>query len=401
MSTNKDPPSIRTISINPDLLRISPTSTTRKNKPSGSKEMKFKNPLKPKRETSAQTLRRKMIKFIRDNQDARIKQKSGEQVPAFSESIKNTNPNDTFQSEFQESVRYLEQISKANDLNIHRNQHRTPNNSTLKKKYEDMITSESHPTPVLYDPSFPIPEYENVNLTMPDDLAYPYPSPSHQQPVRNHIPAIPKYGCLKNGTLPTYRNYTQKNRGMVIAPTINVNQRDFVNIPSSSRDTRQIQNQSIMNPNPNPNLLPLSTSVSEIKKNDSQKQNEVKQLAHLMTKMNKAQQLPKRNIPNKQKRTLRRTFHIGKSKMQPKISVLVSNKTIRKSIFNKTQEMKQTPIREIKKYLIKKGFIRVGSIAPNDVLHKMYETSLLMCGEIQNHNPENLLYNYMNHNEHG
>jgi hypothetical protein len=85
--------------------------------------------------------------------------------------------------------------------------------------------------------------------------------------------------------------------------------------------------------------------------------------------------------------------------MYPKISVLVSNKTIRNNITTKSQLLKQVPIQEIKKYLIKKGFIRIGSIAPNDVLRKMYETSILMCGEIQNHNPDNLLYNYLHNSE--
>ena len=56
--------------------------------------------------------------------------------------------------------------------------------------------------------------------------------------------------------------------------------------------------------------------------------------------------------------------------------------------------MKQTPIEEVRRYLVKKGFIKVGSIAPNDVLRKMYETVSLICGEVENHNPDNLLYNY-------
>jgi hypothetical protein len=51
---------------------------------------------------------------------------------------------------------------------------------------------------------------------------------------------------------------------------------------------------------------------------------------------------------------------------------------------------------DVRKYLIKKGLIRVGSSCPNDVLRKMYESSMMMCGEIQNHNPDNLLYNYLN-----
>jgi hypothetical protein len=54
---------------------------------------------------------------------------------------------------------------------------------------------------------------------------------------------------------------------------------------------------------------------------------------------------------------------------------------------------------EVKKYLIKRGFIKVGSVAPNDVLRKMYEDAVLMCGEVQNHNPDNLLYNFLNQKE--
>ena len=48
---------------------------------------------------------------------------------------------------------------------------------------------------------------------------------------------------------------------------------------------------------------------------------------------------------------------------------------------------------------MKRGFIKVGSTAPNDVLRKMYESATLICGEIQNHNPDNLLYNFMNAGE--
>lgn len=98
----------------------------------------------------------------------------------------------------------------------------------------------------------------------------------------------------------------------------------------------------------------------------------------------------------KQKRTVRRTFKIGKSKTLPKISVLISNKTIRNQISTKAQELKQTPIQEVRRFLTKKGFIRVGSDAPNDVLRKMYESAVLICGDVQNHNPDNLLYNFFN-----
>ena len=75
---------------------------------------------------------------------------------------------------------------------------------------------------------------------------------------------------------------------------------------------------------------------------------------------------------------------------------MVSNKTIRNNISTKSQLLKQVPIQDIKKYLIKRGLLKVGSTAPNDILRKLYESSILICGEVQNHNPDYLLYNFLN-----
>jgi hypothetical protein len=98
----------------------------------------------------------------------------------------------------------------------------------------------------------------------------------------------------------------------------------------------------------------------------------------------------------KRQRTVRRTYKLGKSKNKPIVGVLISNKTMRANVTTKKQLLNQTNIDEVKRYLIKNGFIRVGTSAPNDVLRKMHETAMMMCGEIQNHNPDNLLYNFLN-----
>ena len=97
----------------------------------------------------------------------------------------------------------------------------------------------------------------------------------------------------------------------------------------------------------------------------------------------------------KQKRTITRTFRVGKSKHYARVGVLIPNKTIRTQVLAKKQKLREIPLEDIRRYLIKNGLIRVGSSCPNDVLRKMYESSMLMCGEIQNHNPDNLLYNYL------
>jgi len=97
------------------------------------------------------------------------------------------------------------------------------------------------------------------------------------------------------------------------------------------------------------------------------------------------------------RRFLRRTYHVGKDKYKPKVGVLLPNKTIRKRVTTSSYLLKQTPIEEIRKFLLKKGFIKVGSSAPNDVLRKMYESIQMIDGEINNHNSENLLHNFFNH----
>ncbi|HBW85277.1 MAG TPA: hypothetical protein DEF82_00575, partial [Crocinitomicaceae bacterium] len=51
----------------------------------------------------------------------------------------------------------------------------------------------------------------------------------------------------------------------------------------------------------------------------------------------------------KRRKTMRRTYKIGKSKVFPRVSVLVSNRTIRNNITTKTQNLKQTPIHDVKK----------------------------------------------------
>jgi hypothetical protein len=102
----------------------------------------------------------------------------------------------------------------------------------------------------------------------------------------------------------------------------------------------------------------------------------------------------------KQKKTIMRKLTTGISKKnrnhseEPgKVSILIPNKTIRKKVDNMKHEMHQTPIQEVKKYLLKHGFIKIGSPAPNDVLRKIYE-DLLVLGDVYNRNGENIVYNF-------
>ena len=54
-------------------------------------------------------------------------------------------------------------------------------------------------------------------------------------------------------------------------------------------------------------------------------------------------------------KVLKRTFRIGKSLKDQKVSVLVSNKTIRKEISNNDIALKQTSMLDVRRYLVKHG----------------------------------------------
>jgi hypothetical protein len=243
--------------------------------------------------------------------------------------------------------------------------------------------------------------------------------------VKPYIPAPPPtYGCLKNGTLPTYRTLKQRMYPSASASPYATSSAAPSLMPMLSSSIGPVQSTAAsMQPNiynsvrPTTSYAPPSfmsaatatatatatggistglgtgpasstfatASASEI----AQKYQKQTEKTHLASNKNKIKYL-------KQKKIFKRTYRVGRSKVAPRIGVLVSNRTIRNRISTQSQLLKQTPIQEVRKFLIKKGFIKIGSNAPNNVLRKMYESVSLVCGEVENHNPDTLLFNFLN-----
>ena len=354
----------KVLTINPELFTFS-ANKTKKNKPSEPKQEKIriKNQINRKNDTLR---RQSLLKMIRKHQEERYKrlfEENNNNKPDIS--INNqTNDINKFNREFDGAREYLDKLTKKNEMNV-------PKNTTLR----------AYPNP---NPSPNV--LPNIHDTINNS------SNSNYTHVNNPIDITPTYGCLKNGNLPTYRNYmnkTQSNRPKItvggdtplISNVENMNMRNT--IPSHTTMVNNIQT----------HLPSTSNTIMENKIYDGMKKvNEIKQQQSVLTKTGMGGK-PKKM---KRRKTLRRTYKIGRSSVSPTVSVLVSNKTLRNRITTKSQLLKQTPIQEVKKYLIKQGVIRVGSITPNDVLRKMYESMILICGEIKNHNPDTLLYNYIN-----
>jgi hypothetical protein len=342
--------------INIDLGLFNFSKTRKKRSGEKTDGIKIKQPSNKKKND---TLKKKSIlKMIRQHQEDRYNNLFDKKKD---EPKKEDCEVGNFNKDFEEAQKFMKNLTEttvASNLN---------KNKSI-KNYQSTNSLLLHPSIDTFSntmPSSPIKEVTN-NFISPMVTQSPIVLNPRLMP-----PINPQYGCLKGGQLPTYRNYMNKT-------------------------------QKVMQP------LSSSGGISNVaQKSEADIRNEVveKKISESMNRVNemknaaiKLRQLKDNSRPKKfkRKKTVRRTYKLGKSKIHPKVAVLVSNKTIRSNVSTKAQLLKQVPIEDVKRHLIKCGLIKVGTIAPTDVLRKMYESSVLMCGDLENHNPENLLYNFVN-----
>lgn len=327
----------------------SKNNNTQKKRPKQTtSDIKVKTTQKPKKSDTLK--KRSILRMIRNQQQSRYDR-------LFEKPKENTEDKvETPQNkDFEEAQKYLQSLEEKQVI-----QNKLKHNSTLRRmpyeNVDDMIQNRIQIEPEMRKP-------ETVSLS------------SNITPILHT--EQPKYGCLKNGNLPTYRNYMNKTTS---------------NRPPISIDDRVI-----------PESNETSLNMSETTPYTSLPHKEIKQRIndYQMKKFiqDAGEQKPMKLKKRKQKKTIKRHHKVGRSKYYSKIGVLISNRTIRANINNQKQQLKMVPIQDIRKYLITHGFIKVGSTAPNDVLRKMYESALLMCGEVKNHSTENLLYNFFNDNK--
>ena len=387
------------LKVNISDFALSNNTTRKKRASKENGEIKVKQPTERKRSDSLK--KKSILKMIRQHQEDRYKKlfdnNNNSRQPTSATSTTSSTANiDNFNKDFDEAKQFLQTLTEKTDV-VNKMK-----NYTL-KQYPNNIQSNS----LLLNPSInPMTEVTNLN-TLSDRLLNNNTHNIHPNIAINNAPA---YGCLKNGNLPTFRNYMNQTRKNLPLHATMPNMPNMPNIPKPlniSNIPISIEPQMIGGGDSNRHNQP-NTNSPELKKENiplshnelvEQKVNESLNRVNIMRKTEeKLKDINRKYIPTvkKRKKTYKRTYKVGKSSVFPRVSVLVSNKTIRKQVANKKQLLKQTSMPDIKKYLMKRGFIKVGSTAPNDVLRKMYESATLICGEIQNHNPDNLLYNFMN-----
>ena len=258
----------------------------------------------------------------------------------------------------------------------------------------------------------------------------------------------PNYGCLKHGSKPTFRdlNKTQKhnidnthNNGKKLQITLENNtyydhdefhkkyqeeekqdlkqncEEDLKQIDTAidikadyKRNCEEeksviipnLSNHNSLNENSlNENFIDIINSKKETIDNLDKENSEVNSQANSqensLAQSIRNSNSEEHNIPKLRRTTKTYKYKLGKKKDKRYIGLLIKNRETQKRIKQEVSQLKQQDIQTIKNYLREKNLIKLGSQAPNDVLRKLYEDSIL-SGDITNINNNNLVYNYLN-----
>jgi len=375
----------KTITINPDLFKLSSGGKTKK---SNKEKIKIKPTTNQLSEAKNNTLKRKILKVIRARQQDEYKRLFSKTEQKKSKEPESSPIEEQFTKDFDKSLQYLTDLEKKVEKeNVQQNQIHNHTFRNYEKPNDPVIFNELpkefNITQSLSNSVSPI----QINSSIPSISSIqsiPLQPLQIQKNIINtrpyNLPQHPGYGCLKGGKMPTYRTFKNK-QGIIQQVPI---------MPPETLNSEEYQTKM-----PTETIAPIQF----IQNNEKQQimKAEAKQIYQQKEQQNNSQYKKIKNM--KRRKIYKRTYHVGKSKNAPKIGCLISNKTIRKKIQQTAYDLKHTNIKDVRKFLLKRGFIKVGTSAPNDVLRKMYESVAMVCGEVQNHNPDNLLYNFVNDNE--
>ena len=392
------------ISINPDLFSIGRTRKKREKK-----QKSDKAPL-----ISPNVLKNKLLKRIKEH---KIKETEGLDNNKKKLSQANTStgvsaskPNlvdlSDYTDEFNDSINYLQTLSKQkkeNDekVNVERNKQKMKDDLERRtlKNYQSILSS-----PTLASSS----NLPHVNIELPEELKQQLIDVNTTQFVMNALNSqvtaqapivlsqpykvdngLP-YGCLKNGIKPSYKEWNKTQRNMVVTnPNLSV-----VIDPNISERENRLQN--LKNKIKEKQLVISNTNNNTITTEQGKQGIQAAIEENIKTQDNRPETVNTNVDPIKQilKRTIRKKYTLGKTKNNRTVGILIKDRNTRKQVLTAQRELKKKSVNDIKTYLKDHNLIKVGSNAPNDVLRKMYEASML-AGEITNSNSDTLLYNLL------
>jgi hypothetical protein len=189
------------------------------------------------------------------------------------------------------------------------------------------------------------------------------------------------YGCLKNGKKPTFRMYNKTIRNNIKFDDKNNNE------GSNSLSDRQSKLKELQNKHSKKKYTNSHSSDSSNDEKipfDSNSEDDVINIKeHKKTKI-------RRHL----RKTITKKFKLGKQPGSNTVGVLIKNNDTRKNIQKEYGLLKNKQLSEIKKYLVDKNLIKIGSTAPPGVIRNIYEASML-TGEVDNIGKGVILHNFL------
>jgi len=396
----------KTIKINPEIFNIG----TRKNK-----DKKKQHHHETQALISPNILKNKLLKRIKEHKISENTERKNEDT-SNSSSNSNSNSSSLYSDEFKDSIEYLQSLSKQKkneEDNARRKQQLL--NKTIRNNNNILYPHVELDLPEELQPVSIVPFIDNtssINIV-----------PSINYKVDNAVP----YGCLKGGYKPTFRDLNKTRKVYEVnnpSETLNVSSLNLereqrlnaLKQKVRSKEGYGLQNNSSLNvPNnvnsmhPNSvNIIPsepsISSSIPISTLNVPTSTTSIKYIPNSIP--NNPTPIPintptniSENVLNNSfekqliKKTCKRKYTLGKSKVNRSVGILIKDNKTRKNIINAQKELKHHSISDIKKYLHKHNLIKSGSNAPNDVIRKLYE-SCMLAGEITNLNKDTLLHNF-------
>jgi len=384
----------KTISINPSLFSMG-GSKTKKNR-----EKKQKSTIVPL--ISPNVLKNKLLKRIKEHKQRETEnlENNKRKLPSPEESIKNDIVKhdllSSFSDEFSDSINYLQTLSKQKKVNDEKTNYERQRQK--RKEQLERKTIRNYHEPHIE---------HNINLDLPDELmSKPLivvntdTMTTGGQPIQLHTrtsDSIP-YGILKGGSKPTYKDWARTQRNYDVT-----NPQAALTIQGLELNKEKNERENRLN-NLREKLKQKQIEESINKSEDIMlTQNLIQNPAvELENRVENVTSQPVQNagsceeiiaIKKITKKTIKRKYTLGRSRIKKTVSVLVKDRGTRKIILAAQKDLKRKSINDVKEYLRDHNLIKIGSNAPNDVLRKLYESSML-AGEITNSNSEILLHNF-------
>jgi hypothetical protein len=401
------------IDINPDLFNIGGSSKTRKKR---EKKQKPTNvPL-----ISPNVLKNKLLKRIKEhkiketenleNNKKKIPEINGVGIGGSTTNKTNVTDLGNYTDEFNDSINYLQTLSKQKKVDeqkdiFEKNKQKRKEELERKtvKNYQSILSSPTN-LPIV---NIELPEElkeQLITVNTPPQINYTAePITLTSYPV-DELP----YGCLKNGIKPTYKvwNKTYKNMSdtsssiTIAQPNLQLEVKPNVSLLESNIINQNNERENRLNNLKNKikekqNIIDKGNNFTPVVINvpDAPVTQDV--IIHNNPTNNiMVSEIPQ--IPTKTfiKKTICRRYTLGKSKIKKSIGVLIKDRGTRKQVLSAHRDLKKKSINDIKSYLKDHNLIKIGSTAPNDVIRKLYESSML-AGEITNSNTDTLIHNLM------